>query len=57
MSIKDRPANKPQVARLVLAKKTIEIGGVANVFPTPDDVQRFVDEVRRRIAEATEGDS
>ena len=48
--IKDLKEDKPQIARVALKSrnKAVEIGGVANVFPKPDDVRRFVDEVNRR---------
>ena len=50
-AIKDQKDGKPQVARVTLKRKnkTIEIGGVGNVFPTREDVESFVDEVNRRV--------
>jgi predicted RNA-binding Zn-ribbon protein involved in translation (DUF1610 family) len=50
-SIKDRPAGKPQVASVVLKSKnkTVDIGGVANVFPTRADVEQFVRHVTERL--------
>jgi hypothetical protein len=50
-SIKDRPAGKPQVASVVLKSKnkTMDIGGVANVFPTRADVEQFVRHVTERL--------
>ena len=55
-STKERPAGKPQVAsvRLRSKNKTVEIGGVANVFPKRADVERFVAEVNERV-DATKG--
>ncbi len=49
--IKDLKEDKPQIARVSMKgkNKIVDIGGVANVFPTRDDVQRFVDEVNRRV--------
>ncbi len=50
-SIKERPAGKPQVASVFLksTNKTMEIGGVANVFPKRAAVERFVGEVNERV--------
>jgi hypothetical protein len=50
-SVKERPAGKPQVASVVLTStnKTVEIGGVANVFPKRAAVERFVQEVNERV--------
>jgi len=50
-SIKERPAGKPQVASVLLRSpnKTVEIGGVANVFPKRAAVERFVREVNERV--------
>ena len=55
-SIKDRPAGKPQVASVLFRSKnkTVDIGGVANVFPKRADVERFVAEVNDRV-DATTG--
>lgn len=53
-SIKDRPASKPQVASVFLRgeNKTVDIGGVANVFPKRADVERFVRQVMERLDSA-----
>jgi predicted RNA-binding Zn-ribbon protein involved in translation (DUF1610 family) len=50
-SIKKRSARKPQIASVFLRSKnkTVEIGGVANVFPRRTDVERFVAEVNDRV--------
>ncbi len=50
-SIKERPAGKPQVASVFLrsTNKTVEIGGVANMFPKRAAVERFVQEVNERV--------
>jgi hypothetical protein len=50
-SVKERPTSKPQIATVVLRskKKTVEIGGVANVFPRLADVERFVQQVNERL--------
>jgi len=50
-SVKERPAGKPQVASVFVKSKnkTVEIGGVANVFPTRATVERFVGEVNDRV--------
>jgi hypothetical protein len=59
-SIKDRPAGKPQVASVFLRSKnkTVEIGGVANVFPKRADVGHFVRQVMERLDSADdEGES
>jgi predicted RNA-binding Zn-ribbon protein involved in translation (DUF1610 family) len=58
-SVKDRPAGKPQVACIFLRSKnkTVEIGGVANVFPKRPDVEQFVRQVTERLDSADdEGD-
>jgi hypothetical protein len=53
-SIKERPAGKSQVTYVILRSTdtAVEIGGVANLFPSRGDVERFVAEVNDR-AEAT----
>lgn len=53
-SIKDRPASKPQVASVFLSSKnkTVDIGGVANVFPKRADVERFVRQVMQHLDSA-----
>ena len=59
-SIKSRPAGKPQVARLFIkgTNKTVDLGGVANVFPTRTDVEQFVRQVSERLEAADdEGNS
>jgi hypothetical protein len=59
-SIKDRPAGKPQVASVFLRSKnkTVDIGGVANVFPKRTDVEHFVRQVTERLDSAeNEGES
>ena len=59
-SIKDRPASKPQVASVFLKSKnkTVDIGGVANVFPKRTDVEHFVGQVMERLDSADdEGES
>ena len=50
-SVKERPADKPQVASVFIKSrnKTVEIGGVANVFPKRAAAERFVQEVNERI--------
>ena len=50
-SARQRPAGKPQIASVFLRSrnKTVEIGGVANVFPRRGDVERFVAEVNDRV--------
>lgn len=50
-SIKERPTGKPQIASVLLRSKnkTVEVGGVANVFPRRADVERFVEEVDERL--------
>jgi hypothetical protein len=54
VSIKDRPADKPQVASVFLKSKSksVEIGGVANVFPKRADVEHFVRQVMERLDSA-----
>lgn len=49
--VPDRPQSKPAVVQIVLAPKgkRIEIGGLANVFPTRADAERFADEVAARL--------
>lgn len=56
-SVKQMPEEKPQVAEVFFKdkQKNVSIGGVANVFPTPVHVQRFVEQVKGRI-KTTEGD-
>lgn len=49
-TIRPRPENKPQIVSLELTEKRLDLGGVANVFPTPRIAQRFVAEVTRRAA-------
>jgi len=48
--VKDLPSNKAQIARVYLKdkQKFVEFGGVANVFPTRADVDRFVGQVKQR---------
>ena len=50
-SIKERRPGKPQIASLALKDKpnAVDVGGVANVFPNPAVVQRFVQKVNERI--------
>ena len=57
-SIKEHPAAKPQIASVLLRgkNKTVEIGGVANVFPRRADVERFVAEVNDRLDATTGGE-
>lgn len=54
-SIKKRSARKPQIALVFLNRKnkTVEIGGVANVFPRRTDVERFVAQVNDRVNATT----
>jgi len=53
-SIKDRPAGKPQIASVFRKSKnkSVEIGGVANVFPNRTDVEHFVRQVMERLDSA-----
>ena len=55
-SVRPQPAKKPQIARLRFANKskTIDVGGIYNVFPTPAHVERFVRQVNERIYLARE---
>lgn len=50
-SVMDIPDGKRQIAAVFLRdkQKNVRIGGVANVFPTRDDVCRFVRQVNARI--------
>ncbi|MCP4591329.1 MAG: hypothetical protein GY842_11315 [bacterium] len=54
VSVKARPAEKPQIALVFLRSKgkSVEIGGTSNVFPQPADVERFVEQVRERTGSA-----
>jgi predicted RNA-binding Zn-ribbon protein involved in translation (DUF1610 family) len=59
-SIKDRPAGKRQVACIFLKSKnkSVEIGGVANVFPKRTDAEQFVRQVMERLdSTGDEGES
>ena len=58
-SIKEKPEAKPQVASVILkgGRKSMDIGGVNNVFPKRADVQRFVDQVNMRVREVDGGDA
>ena len=50
-SVKEKPEGKPQVASVVLkaGRRTLDIGGVGNVFPKRADAERFVDQVNQRV--------
>jgi len=50
-SIMELPEEKPQIASVFIKSKnkTVQIGGVANVFPKHKDVERFVAEVNDRV--------
>ena len=52
--IKEKPAGKPQVARVVMKgeQKNLDAGGVNNVFPKRVDVERFVEQVNTRAVAA-----
>ena len=47
---RELPLTKPQVARVRLCEpaKKLELGGLYNVFPTREAVDRFVEQVRQR---------
>ena len=55
-SVKPQPEKKPHIATLKLSKedKSIQLGGLYNVFPTKDHVERFVAQVNSRIAAVSE---
>lgn len=48
---KPLPATKPQVVRIYLEprNKRLDLGGVANVFPTPAEAEQFVKTVQSRL--------
>ena len=50
-SVKEKPENKPQEASVILkaGRKSLDIGGVGNVFPKRADVERFVEQVNQRV--------
>jgi hypothetical protein len=52
VEVKPLPDQKPQVAFVHFRTKRskLQLGGVANCFPTPDHVTRFANEVTARIA-------
>jgi predicted RNA-binding Zn-ribbon protein involved in translation (DUF1610 family) len=56
-SFKQIPEGKPQIAEVFFKdkQKNVSIGGIANIFPTPAHVERFVEQVKARIRTA-EGD-
>jgi predicted RNA-binding Zn-ribbon protein involved in translation (DUF1610 family) len=53
-TVQDRPPDKPQVVTVTLRerRKTLNLGGIANVFPTPTDAERFTRQVQERMREA-----
>jgi predicted RNA-binding Zn-ribbon protein involved in translation (DUF1610 family) len=54
VAVKPLPEGKPQIAtvKLRIHAAAVEVGGVANVFPRREDVERFVAEANARIAAA-----
>lgn len=54
-SVRAIPKRKNRIVRVLLKDKWIQmnIGGVANVFPTTADAERFVGQVKSRIASAS----
>ena len=56
-SVKNIPEGKPQTAAVFLKdkQKNVQIGGVSNVFPKREDVERFVDQVVNHIRFHGEG--
>ena len=52
-AVKDLPSVKRPVAQLAMKDRpTTAIGGLAKVFPTRDDAERFVRQVTDRVHEA-----
>lgn len=53
-SVMDRPKRKHRIVRVFLKdkQKHVDIGGLANVFPSLADAKRFVGQVKSRIGSA-----